>query len=86
VEGELFNVRSEGKPLNVEYYVGGSKLGSFELQDEGQVVRAHVLRAAIAAHGKFEFCKAAVTQGLIGKDWSNLILREELQKGGGREI
>jgi hypothetical protein len=86
VEEKLFHIRNDGGPLNVDYYVGGSKVGSFALQEEGPVIQAQVLRAAISAHGKFDLCKAAVIQGLIGKDFGQLVLREELGNIDGREI
>ena len=86
VENKLFHIRTLGKSLNVDYYIGGVKLGSLVIQEEGPIVKAQELRAAISAHGKFDLCRAAVTQGLIGKDWKQMILREELQKSYGKEM
>jgi GT2 family glycosyltransferase len=86
VENKLFHIRNEGRSLNVDYYIGGVKLGNLVIQEEGPIVKAQVIRAAISAHGKFELCKAAVTQGLIGKVWKKMILREELKRSSGSEM
>jgi glycosyltransferase involved in cell wall biosynthesis len=86
VEDELFHIENEAGLLTVDYYIGGSKVSSLVLNEEEPVIKAQVLRAAISAHGKFELCKAAVIQGLIGKEFRSLVLREELRKFDGREI
>ncbi|HSF44513.1 MAG TPA: glycosyltransferase [Chitinophagaceae bacterium] len=85
VEKELFHIRNEFRDVNIVYYVGGLELGRLSIQGDEQVVKAHMVRAAISAHAKFELCKAAVIQGLIGKDPGHLRMREELQNCG-REI
>ncbi|HEX5668363.1 MAG TPA: glycosyltransferase [Chitinophagaceae bacterium] len=74
----LFNVRLQGSSVNIEYYVGGKFAGRISLQGTGGILSAHSIRVAITTEGKFDICRIAVNQGLIGRKLHKVVLREEL--------
>jgi hypothetical protein len=83
----LFNVRLQGSSVNIEYYVGGKFAGRISLQGTGGILSAHSIRVAITTEGKFDICRIAVYQGLIGRKLDKVVLREELKRTvNGREF
>ncbi|HLO81838.1 MAG TPA: glycosyltransferase [Chitinophagaceae bacterium] len=76
---DLFHVRSENKVVEIWYYIGGFLAGKVKVEAVPGLISAQAIRAAISADGKFDLCRIAVYQGLIGKNLDKILLRNELR-------
>jgi hypothetical protein len=76
---ELFNIRLQNKSVDIEYFIGGKYAGRISFEGKEGFLSAHAIRAAITTEGKFDICRIAVNQGLIGTKLDKVVLREELK-------